>query len=122
MALSDRLRQARGSTTQKVLAQKAGVSQGMISQIEKGRRPHPSDDILRKLERGLGRPHGYLSAPDAHDASFERYLASDYARDDKPTEREIERLREIPWKPATDDASPRAWSLLLQAIRSQWRD
>ncbi len=91
----------------------------MISQIENSRRPHPSDSVLRKLEDGLGRPHGFLTAPEIKDPSFELYLESDYGHDDAPTPDEIERLRSIQWKGPSENAPPSAWHALLEAIRRQ---
>jgi putative transcriptional regulator len=51
-AVLRRLRRQR-DLTQKRLAQRAGIDQGYLSNIESGKRPHPSAVIVKKLARAL---------------------------------------------------------------------
>lgn len=54
-----RLRDQRG-LNQADLATRAGVGQSLLSRIERGSRPNPTADILRKLARALGCTTDYL--------------------------------------------------------------
>lgn len=56
MALADELKKLRiaaGFTSQKALAEKAGVSQVYVHQLETGKRPSASPDVTRKLAKAL---------------------------------------------------------------------
>ena len=46
--------------TQKVLARRAGITQGHLSKIESGERPNPSVATLKRLARALGASVGEL--------------------------------------------------------------
>ncbi|NMF00047.1 helix-turn-helix domain-containing protein [Aneurinibacillus aneurinilyticus] len=54
------LREKSGMTAVE-LAEKSGVSQGYISQIENGKRPNPGEDILRKIADALGVSYDVLT-------------------------------------------------------------
>jgi XRE family transcriptional regulator of biofilm formation len=42
------------------LAERSGVGQSLISRLERGSRPNPTADVLRKLARTLGCTTDYL--------------------------------------------------------------
>jgi transcriptional regulator with XRE-family HTH domain len=46
--------------TQEQLAVESGVAQGTISKIERGERPNPSNDTVKKLEEALRLKRGTL--------------------------------------------------------------
>jgi len=101
---------------QKELARLSGVSQSMISQIEKGRRVHPSAFVLARIESALCLPRGHLTAPEPDTESLRAYKESDFGKDDRPTTDEMTRLSRFSWEP-TENPTPAAWSALLHAIR-----
>lgn len=114
--LGDRLVKARGAMQQKELERLSGVSQSMISQIEKGRRVHPSAFVLERIESALGLPRGFLTAPEPDTESLKAYENSDFGKEDRPTADELMRLSRFSWEPV-ETPTPAAWSALLHAIR-----
>ena len=54
-----RLRTQRG-LSQADLAERSGVGQSLLSRIERGSRPNPTADILRRLAKTLGCTTDYL--------------------------------------------------------------
>jgi transcriptional regulator with XRE-family HTH domain len=48
------LREAAGFATQEALAEKVGMRQGAVSQLERGRVPNPTSGTLQKLAAALG--------------------------------------------------------------------
>jgi transcriptional regulator with XRE-family HTH domain len=51
---------ARNGLSQADLAVRAGVGQSLLSRIERGSRPNPTADVLRKLAKALGCTTDYL--------------------------------------------------------------
>ena len=87
--LSQRIKRLRDKKgwNQTELADRAAVQQSLLSKIEKGSRPNPTIDIVRKLAQALGCTTDYLigvyedDAEDAAARTWSRSLAaSDHVR------------------------------------------
>lgn len=119
--LGKRLKQAREARDwgQPELSERSGVSQSMISKIERGDRD-PGVGVVGKLEDALGLiPGGLTYGYRGPDRSLADFLASDYAAQIRPpiTDREREILSSVSWKKADQVANYVAWGKLLETIR-----
>lgn len=121
-SLADRLRLLiieRGSPTQTEISRETGISQGALSRILRGERRNLGAKTIQRLERYFDAPGYLLGSPaETHEASLQRYLASDYGAADAPTRAEIGKLRRIVWSDLGQEITPRKWSKLLEALRS----
>ena len=66
MTLGDRLRQARGTTSQRVAADGLGVARELVSMWETGARA-PSDEYMVRLARAYGVSYGWLAGTESGD-------------------------------------------------------
>jgi len=62
MAIGTRIQRLRiqRNMSQADLAERSGVGQSLISRLERGSRPNPTADVLRRLARTLGCTTDYL--------------------------------------------------------------
>ena len=62
MQIGERIQRLRGrrNWSQADLAELSGVKQSLLSRIERGSRPNPTADVLRKLATALGCTTDYL--------------------------------------------------------------
>jgi XRE family transcriptional regulator of biofilm formation len=62
MSIGQRIQRLRvqRNMSQTDLAERSGVKQSLISRIERGSRPNPTADVLRRLARTLGCTTDYL--------------------------------------------------------------
>lgn len=118
----ERLREARkgAGLTQTQLERLSGISQSMISALEKGERPSPSVETVLALERALGLVPGTLIW-DANDASLEKFLRSELAKELEVTDYEARRLRVIRWRAPDEEADLQVWADLLRVVRSSYK-
>jgi transcriptional regulator with XRE-family HTH domain len=62
MLIGEKIQRLRGQRnwSQADLAELSGVKQSLLSRIERGSRPNPTADVLRKLAKALGCTTDYL--------------------------------------------------------------
>jgi transcriptional regulator with XRE-family HTH domain len=62
MRIGEKIQRLRGQRhwSQADLAELSGVKQSLLSRIERGSRPNPTADVLRKLAKALGCTTDYL--------------------------------------------------------------
>jgi transcriptional regulator with XRE-family HTH domain len=115
-----RLRDKHG-LTQPELAERAGLKQGDISNLESGQTQEPSPTRLRKIKDALDEPWSqFFREPNAVERSpvlksLDAFLRSGLADDITPDEREL--LEDWEWF-GTGVPSPKAWYHLLEAMRA----
>lgn len=116
------LRQAAGYRSQEKLAEDAGMSRGTVADIERGKDLNPKKETLEALASLLNVSIDDLlaeSGEEAGPAFLERFKASPWFDDVKPTKDELAWLRALPkatW--LAEEPSNRSIAALIEARRS----
>lgn len=99
--------------TQGELANRAGITQSAVSQIESGARPNPNIVTLRLLERALGDPPVQLAyeivTPERSHASLTRFLTTPQAAALGLSSAETADLKRCIWYGDNEEPSDEAW-------------
>jgi transcriptional regulator with XRE-family HTH domain len=96
------------------LSRASGVQHPLISPILSGKSKKPTWDTIVRFQEVLGVD---LSKPLPEEIDINEYVLSDYAKDDKPSDEELAELRLAGARAGWENMPPKAWSLMLHAIR-----
>jgi transcriptional regulator with XRE-family HTH domain len=119
MALGDRVRQRREERgiSAAELARRANVSKGYLSEIEAGKTPRPSADVLYRLATALGTSIGDLLEKKVRPAS--RAVSPslrEFADQTSIPEQDVQMLAQIRFRGA-QPATAEDWRFLYESIK-----
>lgn len=119
MALGDRVRQRREERKINAteLARHANISKGYLSEIEAGKTPRPSADVLYRLATALGTTIADLLEKEIRPASRDvSHSLREFANEASIPEQDVEMLAQIRFR-GTQPATAEDWRFLYESIK-----